>query len=319
MDIPTILSALGIVATVIFGVWGLYVVIKRRYPGEITLVIDDTIGLFDTIVKNFPDLAVLYKDKPVSHGLVLFKGTLLNSGKKDITPEMVESEIAIELPDGFRWLAAKPITSSSNVKASLAVQSTLLKFTTGLFRCQEYLRFEALAEIPIPEDSNSIESTLVTGLKPTHRIADTGKIRQVSLPPENFKKRRFRNRIIMPCGLLVAGLAITATLFLKGLPAELHFVVPQKDGSTVELEAKPRADGTLLIKNKAADINQNVDVTTFFARTDITPKIVPDPMTKFIIGITLLFYIIIPSGMLFFAYRYQRKWKRLRNQIGLES
>lgn len=98
MTVGTALGIVSILATVVFGIWGLYVVVRRKYPGGLTLVVDDCIGLFDTIVKNFPDLAVLYHEQPVSHGLVLFKGTFLNSGTKDITPEMVETPITLALP-----------------------------------------------------------------------------------------------------------------------------------------------------------------------------------------------------------------------------
>ena len=61
MHTSDILAVLGIVATIIFGVWGIIIVIRRRYPGQLTYVKESYIGLFDSIVKNVPELAVLYQ------------------------------------------------------------------------------------------------------------------------------------------------------------------------------------------------------------------------------------------------------------------
>jgi len=318
MTISTILTVLGILATVLFGVGSVHLVIRRHYPGQITLVVDDCIGLFETIVKNFPELAVLYQEQPVSHGLVLFKGTFLNSGKKDITPEMVENKLTLGLPEDFKWLAAKTIGSSPNVQASVETESNSLRFSTGLFRCQEYFKFEALAEVPVPDKDKSIKAKLVAEMKPVHRIADTGKIREVSLPQEAYTKRRFRKRIIMPCAMILAGLVIFGITLFTGFPAELHFQIPQQDGSVAEVTAKPRLDGSIHIRSKTHDIDDKVDPEVFFSRSDIRPKIVPDRKMKYMIVATLFLYVIVQIGMMCVAVGEQRKWRRLRKQIGLE-
>src|ERR1035437_1972556 len=119
MTTPNVLSALGIFTTVVLGVWCLIVALHRRYPGEISFVRDPYLGLFDSIVKNLPELSVQYDGKPVSPGLVLVKGALLNSGAKDITVPMVEGPLTFHLPEGFRWVMAKIVGTSPNVKASV--------------------------------------------------------------------------------------------------------------------------------------------------------------------------------------------------------
>src|ERR1035437_1453816 len=196
VNTSTVVAVLGILATVLFGIWGVYVVIHRRYPGELTFVVEDCIGLFETIVKNFPDLAVLYQAEPVSRGLALLKGTFHNTGHKDITPEMVGKSITLHLPEDFKWLAAKIVGSSPDVHAYVEEDSTSVRFSTGLFRCEEYFRFEALAEVPVSDSDRPIEGRLLTALIPSHRIADTGTIREVFLPPERLVRRRFRTRIL---------------------------------------------------------------------------------------------------------------------------
>lgn len=107
MSTSDIFTFIGIVITFIFGIWGIVVVVRRRYPGEITYVKESYIGLFDSIVKNLPELSVLYNDKPVGQGLVLVKGAILNTGSKDITESMIEKKISLTLPDEFRGLLQK--------------------------------------------------------------------------------------------------------------------------------------------------------------------------------------------------------------------
>lgn len=69
MELGTVFGILGVLVTVIFGSLGIYGVAKRRYPGQISLVIEDCLGLFESIVKHFPDLTVSYKNNPVGEGI----------------------------------------------------------------------------------------------------------------------------------------------------------------------------------------------------------------------------------------------------------
>ena len=69
MNPTTILAIIGTLATIVLGGWGIYLAVKRRYPGRITFIIEDSIGLFDSIVRNLPELAVLYKGESVRQNL----------------------------------------------------------------------------------------------------------------------------------------------------------------------------------------------------------------------------------------------------------
>jgi hypothetical protein len=141
MDTPTIVGVLGTIGTVSFGTWSVYFALrKHRYPASITFVKESSIGLFESIVRNLPELDVLYNHKPVSENLVLLKGAFLNTGTKDITEDMVETKLTIKLPDGYRWLTAKPVLSSPNITPTLKIQDSCFKdleFTFRLFRCDE--------------------------------------------------------------------------------------------------------------------------------------------------------------------------------------
>ena len=147
METSTFLTILGISLTFIFGIWGLYITLKNYKPGEITFIEEEFIPLFDSIVKNISDLKITYLNDPVKPNLYLLKGALINTGKKDISADMVEDNIKMELPVNYKWLTAKVISRAKNVNAEVDVKSnTELEFNFGLFKTGEFLRFQALYE-----------------------------------------------------------------------------------------------------------------------------------------------------------------------------
>lgn len=197
-----------------------------------------------------------------------------------------------------------------------------LRFSAGLFRCKEYFRFEALTEVPLERRAGgvdkSIESQVIDGIKATHRIAETGKIRQLKLPPEDaYTKWRFKKRIIIPCGMLVAGLALSAFFLLMGHPGELRFEMVNSEGNMVETTIRPQLDGSIKIRSKEGSIDQRVAATEFFSRRDLRPKIRPERVSMYLDALMIAAYVLLPMGMLFMALRERRKWTRLRKQIGL--
>lgn len=102
MDSSTILGIAGLAATIVLGGYSIYLVFRtQKYPGRITFVRESCIGLFDAVVRNLSELSIQYRDAPVGENLVLLKGCLLNTGTKDISPDMVEEPITATLPDGL--------------------------------------------------------------------------------------------------------------------------------------------------------------------------------------------------------------------------
>jgi hypothetical protein len=175
MDQTTLLSIAGITITVVLGIWSIYLAVRHRYPGRITFIEELSIELIGSLTKNLPDLSIRYKDLPVADNLLLFKGYLLNNGRKDIAPGMVEQPLYIDLPLGFKWLAANISSASPNVKATLAIKGERrIEFTLGLFRCGEHFKLEALVEGPV---GKSLGQAIVF----SHRIADTGKVRKATI------------------------------------------------------------------------------------------------------------------------------------------
>jgi hypothetical protein len=135
-----------------------------------------------------PELSVSYKDEPVREGLVLLKGALINTGSKDITESMVEERLSFSLPHRFKWLEAKVIKHSKGGKGRIDKSPQRLEFPLGLFRRNEFIRFEAIAEVPTngvnsSQSAKHLKSALLDSLRISHRIADTQAIVAADLPP----------------------------------------------------------------------------------------------------------------------------------------
>jgi hypothetical protein len=323
MNVSGILAVGGILVTVVFGVWGIVIVIRRRYPGELTYVKESYIGLFDSIVKNLSELAVLYNGEPVGQGLVLVKGAILNTGSRDITESMVEQRLSFALPADFRWLTAKIVGTSTNVHASLEIQESSLVFATGLFRCREFLRFQAIAEVPIHvagagKRGETIEARLERAISITHRIADTQKVASLELPSTGQGKRRVWRYLGMALGITaVVGITFGITLF-KGIPAETHFVVIDTKGLPHDVRTTVRLDGTMTLKGVGDDYRKQVTVDEFFTQCPMRVKVALSSEIK-PLALAGLVYIIFPWALCLYAYREHKRADRLRRLLGIED
>lgn len=276
METSTVLTIIGIIASVIFGGTGIYIVFKRRYSGEITFVKEDLIGLFDSIIRNLPELSILYNEEPVGQGLVLLKGAFLNTGSKDIAEVMVEEKLSLNLPKHYKWLTGKVVETSPKVQAILKVSERNIILESGLFRCNEYIRFEALTEVPINEGENlDIEEKLEKALTITHRIADTKKVKMRELPDVRKSFRDFKKHLILPILVIILSLAIPLAFHFIGWPAETNFLIHTNDNKTVKVRLVPRLDGTVKVIGVDQQYKEIVNASDFFQREGLKPEIVP--------------------------------------------
>lgn len=317
----TILTIIGIVSTVFLGIWGIYLMVKRKYSPEITFVQEFCLGLFDSIVKNMPELEVHYKNSPVAEGLVLLKGFFLNTGSKDISEAMVEEKVSVSLPEKFRWLTAKVVSASPKVQGHVTILDRSIVLETGLFRCNEYIRFEALAEVPTEnpqhnKEAESIEKRLIKAMTMHHRIADTQKIKKRNLPPLKTSQRRLKMLIIPLCFIVAIGLISFAVLLYIGVPGELNLLIPTSDGQIMEVETKVRAGDILRAKGvQDKTYRKNIPAKQLFKSYGIVPKIVPDRFFKPI----FIMYIVLPMLLVGLIYRGHRRDKKLRLLLGISE
>ena len=179
MATESLLGIVGIAATAIFGIWA----ILQNKAVRIAFVRDQVISLVTDIMQNQPELKISFRGNPVSLSLVLLKGYLINTGKKDISPEMVEESISANLPEGFEWMGCKIVQNSPRLKVLVEnIGKNRIVFKTGLWKSREFFKFEVLAQIPGVSLDNPIVdpmNRLNRAITFSHRIADLGGIRQI--------------------------------------------------------------------------------------------------------------------------------------------
>ena len=323
MQLTHILGALGVTVSLVFGTWGVVLMLRRRYPGEITIVLESCIGLFEDIVRNLPDLSVLYHGDPVSEGLVFLKASFLNSGKKDISPAMVEEELTLSLPDGFRWLSANIVDTSPKVQATIALTDSTLVFDTGLFRCGEYIRFEALVEVPIGKTKTkgartSIAKSFWVALSPTHRIADTQKVSKELLPRSSRRSSPLKLYVFTLCFLLGIVLASATFYHFSGWPAQTNYLMPTDSGNMIEVEVKSYVDDRVRVRGVSdKNFKKTMTEAQFFSTEKLSQKLVPDKEEWYGLCAIFVLFVLVSLPVCLMLYRVDRKRKRLRRLLGI--
>ena len=189
MNVQSILTLVGILATTLFGLWAIAAAIRFSRSVRITYAIDQVIALTDDITQNFQDLKITFRGQPVSANLVLLKGYLINTGRRDISQEMVEEQISVNLPPEFSWVDCKVVETSPSLNVDAQRKSEQkLAFRTGLWKKREYFKFEALAKVPVvvAEPDNPLDERPTIRFRKAvsiaHRIADFDRITETRMP-----------------------------------------------------------------------------------------------------------------------------------------
>lgn len=308
MSYSTILSILGVSVSVLFGTWGIILAIRNRYPGRITYVKEQTIELFDSIGKNLPELAVTYKKQQIKQNLVLINGAFLNTGKIDISPTMTEDPITLSLPEEFKWLTAKVVSTSEKVNADINLKDeNNIILTPSLFRCGEYIRIQALAEVPIPENSENnskkvkMGSHLEEALTFSHRIMNTRKIDQRRIYEQDVYKRRKRFSLIMLAGIVTLIFVFGVIFFIKGVPSQLTYNYKAKNGNSYVVTIEPRDNNKVKVKDLEGKFEIETNLNDCFANVTGNPNLTTRKdifkplyiLATAYIGIPLLLLLII--------------------------
>lgn len=306
------LAVVGLVATLFFGALSIYLMVKRRYPGELTFIPEQCIALFDDLVRNLPDLSVRFRDVFVSDQLVLLRGLLVNTGVKDLSANMVDRPLTAELPEGFRWLAANVTAAKGGPRSQCSVAGEReVQFDLGLFRCNEHVRFEAVAEVPRPEESrgkidpaNLLRYSLVF----THRIADTAPVREADLPQPISRRTKVRRAVLavyfLGCTLLFSAMALI-------LPYRTGFEISDDQGKAIRVTAIPRGANEVDLDGVDSHYSRKLSLGEFRA---LAPKVVlvKEIRTPFVVFAAVLFLVfLVISALWIIDLRKARRLRRL--------
>lgn len=166
MDTTNVLTIIGIAATVLLGAWAIYLTVRYSRQVGIAYVEDTCLALIDDITQGIGDLEIRFRNSPVSQNIVLLKGYIINTGKRDISPAMVERRLRLVLPEGFEWIDCQVTDRSENLQAQLAeITIESIEFEFGLLKTEEYFRFDALATVPTIDDDTPKDRSKLSNVK----------------------------------------------------------------------------------------------------------------------------------------------------------
>jgi len=264
LDLSFWIGAIGLILTI----YSIYLVLRRKkYPGKITLVKENSVGLFNELANNFEDIKIEFKGKPIDKNIIHIKGSFINDGENDLNLNDSEVPVGIYLCDELKWIKAKITKTSSNVNCKAEIENEQkLNFKCGYLKMNEFFQFEALIETYNPKfNSNNIFNYL----DPKHRLINTQKIGVTSYLSEKQRQEKQRSvKSYMIYFLLIF-------MFFFGISAyKTYFTVSTEFEYLHEnklYDATPLTDNTIEIEGIDNDLKQIITVSEF--KQKFTPLI----------------------------------------------
>lgn len=324
MTLSDTLSVAGILISVLFGVWGIYLSLRRaKYPASLTFVREQTVALLDDFATRIPNLSVLYKDTPVDKSVVLLSGYLVNDGNVDITPQMTERPLSCELPGGCSWLefkltgAAEALSATGNIKSP---QTLELNF--GLFRRDEAFSFQALALVGA-EYAKKKPTALAEALRWSHRIAGLGAIKTTTLPePETKSKKEQWTRkgvlMLMAAFYLFFGLSQATGLGPLGRAPSIAYE-RSEGGKTSTVRLTPNRDGSTTVTDLATGDERKWNLADYTSGATMKPIYQERREPEKPMVLTGLLTAIMSAFVVYMAFAKDYKRYRLRRVVAVAA
>lgn len=316
MTSEIIFSIIGLSISAIFGFIGIYLTVKSKYSGKITFVNEQTIELFDAIGNSLDKLSVTYNGSAVNENLILLNGAFINSGKSDITSSMVEQPITIRLPDGYKWLTGKVI--KSNAKANLIQENeNTMSISTGLFRCGEYVRFHALAQLPEADEDDSSSKRFKRALSFNHRIVNTKNIEETVTQPQKTSRKNFILKGFFYLVILLMLLGTISLVLFEGLPKIMLYSYSISDSRVEQVKITRKRNDFVKVESKESEFEVEEPFSEFISKTTGNPTLgeSEDSFKTYILFFLLSSYALLVLGAFsshsFTFYRNRRILKIL--------
>jgi hypothetical protein len=160
------------------------------------------------------------------------------------------------------------VGASPAVKAAVQVTSeTTLEFDLGLFRCGEFVKFEALAEVPTVEKKGGLVPaiSLEESLRFDHRIADTGRIKTADRPAAH-------QGILLPIILLAVLVLFLPVLYLFAISAAGKIYIIDRGGRDITVLASPLASGLIDVVGTSEEFHEVLTMQEFRSIVKITNR-----------------------------------------------
>jgi len=311
------LAILSVIATIIFGYFGIRYTLKYRKRTEIIFLKNSSISLFKTVVKNLDDIEIKFQGKRIDENLILFKGTFFNNGNVDIDKSIVHKPLEIELPADYSWIRHKLIDSSDGLIINSTINENKLIFDWDLLKEGEFFTFDSLVEYKnISEtDASELDFTkrLIKNMKINHRITNLRKVDKENAIPRP-----------MPVGATIFMSAIIIALVVgAGYFSFGQFLFPEykiqnevsidSTNQFVEIKVKDSEhlslidnNGTVIKQIKPIDLSKNLGKNTKIIKKEI------NYWRLGFLGFFAIVYFIFWIAMLISEFKEKRLYKKLK-------
>jgi hypothetical protein len=261
-------------------------------------------------------LEVRYDGQAIAQDLVLYSGTFVNVGRRDITSDMVEQPIELQLPAGYVWLDNRVAKSTVPSVTSNAPSGNVLRLETGLWKVGERFSVEAIAIVPLstkPGDQELICSErFEKDLQISHRIANAKQVKRAT-----YELSR-SSRMLPPVSMCVVLLLLSSFLVVLAIHPkyEVGVVVGVGEGShTVTSKIDFLRPDTINLRSADGfKLNVDIDHVNDLLVSDRPLVRVPRD-NRLPLTVTVL-YVLLCVVFLIMRIVSDYNWKRFKKVIG---
>jgi len=322
MSATTIMGMVGLLATLILGILGIYYAFRFRTQPRLTYVRDEFIPLFKSIVQSIDGIEISHGGRPIDQNLLLLKGSLLNTGSSDIDPSVIHEPLQLKLPPNCNALKAKITNSSAEVGAACKIiDSNTIEFNWNLLKKGEFVTFDALLEEggKAKDAQESKEEDHILKLekkiKFKHRITNLDRVAKENLFSIQRSRKLRRMVPLLLINLVMVTLMIGMTFFRPEKRCVFSLQMP--DGQTKQVFVNTRFKDKMRMQSQDKSVDEKLTVQEFKVRYKYPIDFVDNKaerITGFAFGGAMLILHLCALG---FYWYIRSRDQKIRNLLGI--
>jgi hypothetical protein len=194
--IGTILGILGIIITLGFGAYSIWVYKKSKKSVSLEFRNKECYSLFRDDVNRL-NIELIYNKTALSNTLILLKAKLINNGQIDIDKNRIYNPLKIKSSEVYKWLEATVTSSPTGAKTNIDLLTEQeIQLNWDLLKRNEYIEIEALVEITGELGNEGEKGTdFYNNLTFDYRITDLNSIQKEKQVSNSLKRKSFFDRI----------------------------------------------------------------------------------------------------------------------------
>ena len=199
MDINIVVGIMGVVATLIGSLLGVYYMVQQKKYSQIRVFHNYSISLFESIVKNLDAVEINLNGEKIDESLILFQITFANTGTLDIEKDLIFSPVKISLPQIYHWKVCRVIKASEGINLKIDKSDDSVTIEWDMLKVGEFFVLDSLVEAPSHSNNSGEVSlkNLFADLSVRHRIKHLREIKKEKSFPSNVSlKSSVRNFIL---------------------------------------------------------------------------------------------------------------------------